>query len=59
MNFSGINPNKEWKESKLKQPWYVGETVITSIGQGNMHNTSSNSKIHRIYRNWKTCKTTF
>ncbi|WP_198305267.1 penicillin-binding protein 2 [Arcobacter vandammei] len=37
--FAGINPNKEWKESKLKQPWYVGETVITSIGQGNMLTT--------------------
>ena len=37
--FTGINPNKEWKESKLKQPWYVGETVITSIGQGNMLTT--------------------
>lgn len=37
--FSGINPNKEWKENRLKQPWYVGETVITSIGQGNMLTT--------------------
>lgn len=37
--FIGINPNKEWKEKKLKQPWYVGETVITSIGQGNMLTT--------------------
>jgi penicillin-binding protein 2 len=34
--FVGVNPNKEWKENKYKQPWYVGETVITSIGQGNM-----------------------
>ncbi|PUE63666.1 penicillin-binding protein 2 [Arcobacter caeni] len=34
--FSGVNPNKEWKEKKYKEPWYVGETVITSIGQGNM-----------------------
>lgn len=34
--FSGINPNKEWKEKRFNQPWYVGETVITSIGQGNM-----------------------
>ena len=34
--FVGINPNKEWKEKKYNQPWYVGETVITSIGQGNM-----------------------
>lgn len=37
--FIGINPNKEWKEKRLKQPWYVGETVITSIGQGNMLTT--------------------
>jgi len=32
----GVNPNKEWKEKRFNQPWYVGETVITSIGQGNM-----------------------
>ena len=34
--FFGVNPNKQWKQKKFKQPWYVGETVITSIGQGNM-----------------------
>ncbi len=34
--FAGVNPSKEWKEKKYKQPWYIGETVITSIGQGNM-----------------------
>ncbi|MDD3007875.1 MAG: penicillin-binding protein 2 [Arcobacter sp.] len=34
--FVGVNPNKEWKEKRFNQPWYVGETVITSIGQGNM-----------------------
>ncbi len=34
--FLGVNPNKEWKEKKYNEPWYVGETVITSIGQGNM-----------------------
>lgn len=34
--FIGINPNKNWKIKKYKQPWYIGETVITSIGQGNM-----------------------
>lgn len=34
--FFGVNPNKLWKLKKYKQPWYVGETVITSIGQGNM-----------------------
>ncbi len=32
----GTNPNKAWKQTKYKQPWYIGETVITSIGQGQM-----------------------
>ncbi len=32
----GTNPNKAWKQKKYKQPWYIGETVITSIGQGKM-----------------------
>ena len=30
----GINPNKEWKKIFRKRPWYVGETVVASIGQG-------------------------
>ncbi|MCK5111104.1 MAG: penicillin-binding protein 2 [Arcobacteraceae bacterium] len=30
----GVNPNKQWKKIKYKQPWYVGETVVSSIGQG-------------------------
>ena len=32
----GTNPNKAWKQKKFKQPWYIGETVITAIGQGQM-----------------------
>jgi len=32
--FMGVNPNKTWKRSKYNMPWYVGETVISSIGQG-------------------------
>jgi len=31
---SGIFPSKEWKRKYLKLPWYPGETIITSIGQG-------------------------
>ena len=31
----GILPNKTWKMARFKQPWYQGETLITSIGQGN------------------------
>lgn len=30
----GINPNKEWKKLHRKRPWYVGETIVASIGQG-------------------------
>ena len=32
----GTNPNKAWKQTKYQLPWYVGETVITAIGQGEM-----------------------
>ena len=31
---SGINPNKQWKKKIRNLPWYVGETVVASIGQG-------------------------
>ncbi len=31
---SGVIPNKEWKMKTYKQPWYLGETIIASIGQG-------------------------
>ncbi|MGB5791922.1 penicillin-binding protein 2 [Poseidonibacter sp.] len=34
--FVGINPNKDWKQKRFNQPWYVGETLISSIGQGNV-----------------------
>ena len=34
--FVGINPNKLWKKKKYKQEWYIGETVNTSIGQGDL-----------------------
>ncbi len=30
----GILPNKTWKMARFKQPWFQGETLITSIGQG-------------------------
>ena len=32
--YSGVMPDKEWKMRRYKQPWYMGETVIASIGQG-------------------------
>jgi len=32
--FIGIVPSRIWKRKKYDQPWYMGETVNTSIGQG-------------------------
>jgi len=32
--FIGIVPSRIWKRKKYNRPWYVGETVNTSIGQG-------------------------
>ncbi len=31
---AGLVPNKEWKEKKYHQPWFIGETLNVSIGQG-------------------------
>lgn len=32
--YNGIMPDKAWKKKRYNQPWYLGETVISSIGQG-------------------------
>lgn len=32
----GILPSKDWKQARMKQPWYNGDTVNASIGQGYM-----------------------
>lgn len=32
--YSGVMPDKQWKKKRYNQPWYMGETVISSIGQG-------------------------
>lgn len=32
--FVGINPDKTWKRKKHNLPWYMGETLVASIGQG-------------------------
>ena len=31
---AGLVPDPPWKEKELKEPWYVGDTVNMSIGQG-------------------------
>ncbi|MDX1807927.1 MAG: penicillin-binding protein 2 [Sulfurospirillaceae bacterium] len=32
--FVGTVPGRAWKMNKYQKPWYQGETLITSIGQG-------------------------
>lgn len=34
--FIGTVPSREWKRKKYNRPWYIGETVNTSIGQGDV-----------------------
>jgi penicillin-binding protein 2 len=37
--FIGTVPSREWKRKKFNRPWYIGETVNTSIGQGDFLST--------------------
>jgi penicillin-binding protein 2 len=36
---SGLVPDEAWKQENLNEPWYVGDTVNMSIGQGYMQAT--------------------
>lgn len=31
---TGLMPSQEWKQKRLKQKWYAGDTISVSIGQG-------------------------
>lgn len=31
---AGLNPSREWKRARRRQPWFPGETLNTGIGQG-------------------------
>ena len=31
---SAIMPSREWKEARHREPWYTGDTISLSIGQG-------------------------
>ena len=37
--FIGTVPNREWKRKRFNQPWYIGETLNSSIGQGDFLTT--------------------
>jgi penicillin-binding protein 2 len=32
--YAGVVPSKKWKRKRFNKPWYLGETVISAIGQG-------------------------
>lgn len=34
--FIGTIPNRAWKRERYNEPWYIGETLNTSIGQGSV-----------------------
>lgn len=36
---TGFFPSRDWKKKSRNEPWYPGETIITSIGQGYMATT--------------------
>ena len=36
---SGLVPTSEWKRRELGEPWYAGETISVSIGQGRINAT--------------------
>lgn len=31
---AGVMPTRTWKEKRFKRPWYLGDTINASIGQG-------------------------
>ncbi|NOY62097.1 MAG: penicillin-binding protein 2 [Gammaproteobacteria bacterium] len=31
---AGLMPSRQWKRKTHRQPWYIGESLITAIGQG-------------------------
>ena len=35
----GVFPSTEWKKKEIGQNWYLGETLITGIGQGYIQST--------------------
>ncbi len=36
---TGVLPSREWKQSARGEPWYQGDTVVSSIGNGYMWTT--------------------
>jgi penicillin-binding protein 2 len=44
---SGLVPTKQWKLSRLRQPWHMGETISIAIGQG--YNLATPLQLANVY----------
>jgi len=55
---NGLIPDPEWKEAVLKDQWYLGDTYISAIGQGNILTTpiQLNQMIDVIASRGKLCR---
>lgn len=55
---NGLIPDEEWKETVLKDKWYLGDTYISAIGQGNILTTpiQLNQMIGVIASRGKWCR---
>jgi len=55
---SGLIPTPEWKKNQKTEDWYLGDTVISSIGQGNLLATplQVNQLASVIASNGKFCR---
>ncbi|MBF0464414.1 MAG: penicillin-binding protein 2 [Nitrospirae bacterium] len=41
----GLIPSIAWKQKKMKQPWFLGETFVASIGQGYVNITPAQAAL--------------
>ena len=45
----GLIPDKAWKKQTMGKGWYIGETVIASIGQGYVLSTPCSWRYDRAH----------
>ncbi|MGN0915654.1 MAG: penicillin-binding protein 2 [Succinivibrio sp.] len=54
----GVNPSRDWKRNRFRQPWHLGDTVPIGIGQGYWTSTLMQlAKAHSTLANYGVTKT--
>lgn len=54
----GINPSRDWKRNRFRQPWHLGDTVPIGIGQGYWTSTLMQlAKAHSTLANYGVTRT--